>query len=81
MRGIQGEIMEGLRGAAWGGIGGQAGICQAVGMDGSLRGANADGTALQHLQGHHSKNGGLLGDIDTEQCWWLPANIVRRRPA
>lgn len=60
MRGIQREIMKGLGGAARGGIGGQAGGCQAVGMDGSLRGADSDGTALQHLQGHHSQGGDWL---------------------
>ena len=62
MRGIQGEIMQGLGGAAGGGIWGQAGgWCQAVGVDGSLGGTDSDGTALQHLQGHHSQRGELLG--------------------
>lgn len=58
--GIQRETMKGRGGAAGGGIGGQAGGCQAVGVDGSLGGADSDGTALQHLQGHHRQEGHWL---------------------
>ncbi len=68
MGGIQGEVMEGLGGAAGGGVGGHAGACQAVGVDGRLGGTDADGTALQHLQGHHKKKAGRWGARWNRAC-------------